>query len=55
MDHPVIARILEKLESRGLLPLEKQAALEEKLLGERLTLLPDLMKETGLDLSLIHI
>ena len=53
MDHPVIARILEKLESRGLLPLEKQAALEEKLLGERLTLLPDLMKETGLDCWLV--
>lgn len=53
MDHPVIARILEKLESRGLLPLEKQAALEETLLGERLALLPDLMKETGLSCWLV--
>ena len=53
MDHPVIARILEKLESRGLLPLEKQAALEETLLEERLALLPDLMKETGLDCWLV--
>ena len=53
MDHPVIGRILEKLESRGLLPLEKQAALEEKLLEERLALLPDLMKETGLSCWLV--
>lgn len=53
MNHPVIATIRQKLYDNGLLPLRSQAELWDRLLPERLELIPALMEETKIDCWLI--